>query len=66
MSINVRAIVIRLGSKLHVGNIFQTHNLAVRRGSDNNLFEFAHVIEQSVELDINLVDGTFDSTGRRH
>ena len=64
MPVDVGAVVVCFGAEFHIGHIGQTQHPSVRAGTDDDVFELAHVVEQSIEFDVNLVDGAFKTADR--
>ena len=55
LAADVRAEVIGSGSQLHVCQVAQPEHFALLRGSDDDVLELLHVVQQAVELDVYLV-----------
>ena len=66
VSVDVGAVVVRLSTQLHIGHVSQAHDFTIRGGAHDDLLELAHVVQLSVELNVNLVDRAFNASHRRH
>ena len=66
MAVDVGTELVRPGSQFHVGHIFQIEDFPVRQGAHDNALELAHIVEQSLEFDVDRVDGTLKAADRRY